>query len=87
MDGKVIIKGLKKEIITWKIIKYFAMANREDNLQGIMEALQEVKMRLWEVLDRYEEEGAEEKADTLTRSIDAFEDAYDVINDVVMDEI
>ena len=40
-----------------------------------------------EVLDQYEEEGAEEKADTLTEALDALEDAYDVINDVVMDEI
>lgn len=40
-----------------KIINILPMANREDNLQEIMEALQEVK------------------------------DAYDVINDVVIDEI
>ena len=44
-----------------KIINILPMANREDNLQEIMEALQEVK--------------------------DALVDAYDVINDVVMDEI
>ena len=47
----------------------------------------EVKDALVEVLDQYEEEGAEEKADTLTEALDALEDAYDVINDVVMDEI
>ena len=40
-----------------------------------------------EVLDQYEEEGAEEKADTLMEALDALEDAYDVINDAVMDEI
>ena len=57
-----------------KIINILPMANREGNLQEIMEALQEVKDALVEVLDQYEEEGA-------------LEDAYDVINDVVMDEI
>ena len=30
-----------------KIINILPMANREGNLQEIMEALQEVKMRLW----------------------------------------
>ena len=70
-----------------KIINILPMANREGNLQEIMEALQEVKDALVEVLDQYEEEGAEEKADTLTEALDALEDAYDVINDVVMDEI
>ncbi len=69
-----------------KIINILPMANREGNLQEIMEALQEVKDALVEVLDEYEEEGAEEKADTLT-GLDALEDAYDVINDVVMDGI
>lgn len=49
-----------------KIINILPMANREENLQEIMEALQEVKDALVEVLDQYEEEGAEEKADTLT---------------------
>ena len=48
-----------------KIINILPMANREGNLQEIMEALQEVKDALVEVLDQYEEEGAEEKADTL----------------------
>ena len=68
-----------------KIINILPMANREGNLQEIIEALQEVKDALVEVLDQYEEEGAEEKADTLTEALDAL--AYDVINDVVMDEI
>ena len=57
MDGKVIIRSGKGDYNMGKIINILPMANREDNLQEIMEALQEVK------------------------------DAYDVINDVVMDEI
>ena len=35
-----------------KIINILPMANREDNLQEIMEALQEVKDALVEVLDQ-----------------------------------
>ena len=38
-----------------KIINILPMANREDNLQEIMEALQEVKDALVEVLDQYED--------------------------------
>jgi hypothetical protein len=57
MDGKVIIRSGKGDYNMGKIINILPMANREGNLQEIMEALQEVK------------------------------DAYDVINDVVMDEI
>ena len=57
MDGKVIIRFGKGDYNMGKIINILPMANREGNLQEIMEALQEVK------------------------------DAYDVINDVVMDEI
>ena len=44
-------------------------------------------MRLWKCWISMRKEGAEEKADTLTEALDALEDAYDVINDVVMDEI
>ena len=87
MDGKVIIRSGKGDYNMGKIINILPMANREGNLQVIMEALLEVKDALVEVLDQYEEEGAEEKADTLTEALDALEDAYDVINDVVMDEI
>lgn len=57
MDGKVIIRSGKGDYNMGKIINILPMANREGNLQEIIEALQEVK------------------------------DAYDVINDVVMDEI
>ena len=57
MDGKVIVRSGKGDYNMGKIINILPMANREGNLQEIMEALQEVK------------------------------DAYDVINDVVMDEI
>ena len=73
MDGKVIIRSGKGDYNMGKIINILPMANREDNLQEIMETLQEVKDALVEVLDQYEEEGAEEKADTLTEALDADE--------------
>ena len=51
MDGKVIIRSGKGDYNMGKIINILPMANREDNLQEIMEALQEVKDALVEVLD------------------------------------
>ncbi len=44
-------------------------------------------MRLWKCWISMRRRGAEEKADTLTKHWMHLEDAYDVINDVVMDEI
>ena len=44
-------------------------------------------MRLWKCWISMRKRGAQEEADTLTEALDALEDAYDVINDVVMDEI
>ena len=58
MDGKVIIRSEKGDYNMGKIINILPVANREGNLQEIMEALQEVKDALVEVLDQYEEEGA-----------------------------
>ena len=43
MDGKVIIRSGKGDYNMGKIINILPMANREGNLQEIMEALQEVK--------------------------------------------
>ena len=36
--------------------------------------------------DEYEEEGEVDKADTLTEALDALEDAYDAVNDVLLDD-
>lgn len=50
MDGKVIIRSGKGDYNMGKIINILPMANREGNLQEIIEALQEVKDALVEVL-------------------------------------
>ncbi len=53
------IHGLDHQRAKWgKIVNISPMANREDNLQEIVDGLQELKDALVEVLDQYEEEGA-----------------------------
>ena len=48
-------------------------------------SIQQVKDSLVNILDEYEEEGEVDKADTLTEALDALEDAYDAVNDVLLD--
>ncbi len=41
-----------------------------------------------EVIEAYEEENADNrKMDTLTEALDALEDAYDAVSDVMLDEL
>lgn len=41
-----------------------------------------------EVIDAYEEDHADSrKMDTLTEALDALEDAYEAVNDVLLDEL
>lgn len=41
-----------------------------------------------EVIETYEEENADnKKMDTLTEALDALEDAYDAVSDVMLDEL
>ena len=46
----------------------------------------DVYKRQVNILDEYEEDGEADKADTLTEALDALEDAYDVVNDVLLDD-
>ena len=48
--------------------------------------IQQVKDSLVNILDEYEEAGEVDKADTLTEALDALEDAYDVVNDVLLED-
>mgnify|MGYP000099216897 CR=1 FL=1 len=63
------------------------MEEREEILQEVVDGLQGLKDALVEVLEMYEKGGGEEKDYALTGTLDGLEDAYDVISDVVMDEI
>lgn len=69
-----------------KIVDILPLANKEDNLQEIVDAVAELKDALIDVLKEYESESEDEKVDTLTEALDAMEDAYDALNDVLMDE-
>ena len=60
---------------------------KEQGLQEISENLNELKRALANVLDRYEEQDADEKKlDVLTEALDALEDAYDAIDEVLLEE-
>ncbi len=64
------------------------LANKEEKLQDIADYLDKLKDELADVLDEYEGDGAEdEKIDDLTDALDALTDAYELISDIVADEI
>ena len=49
---------------------------------------QKLKEVMAEVIEAYEEENADSrKMDTLTEALDALEDAYEAVNDVLLEEI
>lgn len=67
-----------------KVIKINPTEVKEEKLQDIFENLHILKNTLAGVIDEYEENEAEEKqTDLLTEALDALEDAYDVISEVL----
>ena len=49
--------------------------------------LNTLKASLANMIEQYENEGAEEKKlDTMTEALDALEDAYDALNDILLEE-
>ena len=69
-----------------KIVNINSTSTKEEQLKGLITSIQQVKDSLVNILDEYEEAGEVDKADTLTESLDALEDAYDVVNDVLLDD-
>ena len=64
------------------------MGTKEDKLEQICDYLEELKHAFAEVVDEYEgEEADEETMDILTGALDAMEDAFDGIEEVVMSEL
>ena len=55
-----------------KIVNINTTSTKEEQLKDLITSIQQVK----EV----------DKADTLTEALDALEDAYDVVNDVLLDD-
>lgn len=69
-----------------KIVNINSTSTKEEQLKGLITSIQQVKDSLVNILDEYEEAGEVDKADTLTETLDALEDAYDVVNDVLLDD-
>ena len=71
-----------------KIIEIASLATKEDKLEQISKYLEELQHKLVEVLEEYEDEGADSsKLDALTEALDALEDAYDAIDEIVAEEL
>lgn len=66
-----------------KIVNINSTSTKEEQLKDLITSIQQVKDSLVNILDEYEEDG---EADTLTEALDALEDAYDVVNDVLLDD-
>ena len=68
-----------------KIVNINTTSTKEEQLKDLITSIQQVKDSLVNILDEYEA-GEVDKADTLTEALDALEDAYDVVNDVLLDD-
>lgn len=70
-----------------KIIEIASYAVKEDKLNQISDYLEQLKTSLAELVEEYEDEDADEERITmLTEALDALEDAYDAIEEVLLDE-
>lgn len=70
-----------------KIIELAPLAGREEKLEQISDYLRQIKTELAELVEEYEEDQADAgKADTLTEALDALADAYEMIEEVILDE-
>lgn len=67
-----------------KIVNITSKEDKDQKLQDIANSLEELKDVMAEVIEAYEEENADSrKMDTLTEALDALEDAYEAVNDVL----
>lgn len=70
-----------------KIIELAPLAGKEEKLEQISDYLKQIKTELAELVEEYEEDQADaRKADTLTEALDALADAYEMIEEVILDE-
>ena len=71
-----------------KIVNITSKEDKDQKLQDIANSLQELKDVMAEVIEAYEEDNADSrKMDTLTESLDALEDAYEAVSDVLLEEL
>lgn len=74
-------------MIMAKIVKIGSSENKDKRLLQLTNNLNTLKASLANMIEQYENEGAEEKKlDTMTEALDALEDAYDVLNDILLEE-
>ena len=67
-----------------KIVNITSREDKDQKLQDIANSLEELKDVMAEVIDAYEEDHADSrKMDTLTEALDA----YEAVNDVLLDEL
>ena len=70
-----------------KIVKIGSSENKDKRLLQLTNNLDTLKASLANMIEQYENEGAEEKKlDTMTEALDAIEDAYDALNDILLEE-
>ena len=71
-----------------KIVNITSKEDKDQKLQDIANSLEELTDVMAEVIEAYEEENADSrKMDTLIEALDALEDAYEAVNDVLLEEI
>lgn len=74
-------------MIMAKIVKIGSSENKDKRLLQLTNNLNTLKTSLANMIEQYENEGAEEKKlDTMTEVLDALEDAYDALNDILLEE-
>ena len=70
-----------------KIVKIGSSENKDKRLLQLTNNLDTLKASLANMIEQYENEGAEEKKlDTMTEALDALEDAYYALNDILLEE-
>jgi len=69
-----------------KIINLSSVLEKEEKLQQVVDYMEELKDQFSELIQEYEDDGVDaRKVDTLTEALDALEDAYDMVCEVVED--
>ena len=67
-----------------KIIDLSAVMEKEEKLEQIADYMGELKDVFAALIQEFDEDGADQrKLDTLTEALDALEDAYDMVNEVL----
>ena len=74
-------------MIMAKIVKIGSSENKDKRLLQLTNNLNTLKASLANMIEQYENEGAEEeKLDTMTEALCALGDAYDALNDILLEE-